>query len=248
MSFADHFSRQAADYSRYRPTYPPALYTWLAGLVEGHDAVWDCGTGNGQAATGLADHFRRVVATDASARQIRQARPHARVSYLVAPAERSALAPASVDMVTVAQAIHWFDFDAFYAEVRRVARPGAVLAAWTYDLVTVDPDVDAVVRWFYSDVVGRYWPSERRYVEEQYRTLPFPFDAVGPVPDFEIAATWRRGDLSALTGTWSSTNRYRQDRGEDPVALLEPRLAEVWPDETEERSVRWRIHVRAGRI
>lgn len=221
MSFADHFSTQATDYSRYRPTYPPELFAWLAGLVEAHDA---------------------------SRRQLRQARSHPGVSYLVAAAERAPFGGGRLDLVTVAQALHWFDFDAFFAETRRVVRPGGVLAAWTYDLVTVDADVDAVVRWFYSEVVGPYWPPERRYVEEQYRTLPFPFEAVGPVPDFGMGKSWSREDLVAQAGTWSSTNRYRRDRGEDPLELLRPRLAEVWPDPEEHRPVHWTVHLRAGRV
>lgn len=248
MTFADHFSGHAAAYSRHRPAYPATLYSWLAAQSPRHDTAWDCGTGNGQAASGLVDHFHRVVATDASTQQLAHARPDPRISYVTAVAEAPSLADASLDLVTVAQAVHWFDLDAFYAAVRRVGRPGCLLAVWTYDLVSVDPDVDEVLRWFYSDVVGAYWPPERRHVEDQYRHLPFPFDAVDPAPDFDIRASWNRRDLLALTGTWSSTNRYRRDRGEDPLDRLLPRLAEVWPDESDERSARWLLHLRVGRL
>lgn len=259
MSFPDHFSGHAAAYSRHRPTYPTELYCWLAGLVDQHDAAWDCGTGSGQAAAGLAEHFRRVVATDASPQQIRQASPRPGVFYAVAAAERPPLPDRAVALITVAQAVHWFDLDTFYGQVRRVGRPGGVLAVWTYSLFTVDPDVDDVVAWYYSDVVGPFWPPERWHVEDRYRNLPFPFEPAqgraGPAggdattgSPFAMHPIWQRADVIAQLGTWSSTNRYRDARGADPLDLLRPRLEEVWPDADEHKAVDWPLHVKAGRL
>ncbi|MGD8320135.1 MAG: class I SAM-dependent methyltransferase [Gemmatimonadota bacterium] len=246
--FPDHFSGHAALYQRYRPTYPAALYAWLAERSPSRRVAWDCATGNGQAAVGLAPHFDAVVATDASGEQLAHARPHARVSYVRATAEQAPLPPASVDMVTVAQAVHWFDMEAFYREVRRVARPGGHLAVWTYSLVEAGPEVDGVVRWFYDDVVGPYWPPERQHVHEHYEKLPFPFDEVDGVPHFDMRPRWTREDLLGQLTTWSSVNRYRDAHGEDPLALLEPRLAEVWPDPREVRTLSWPIILRVGRL
>jgi SAM-dependent methyltransferase len=258
VSFPDHFSGHADAYSRHRPTYPAELYAWLAGLVEWHDVAWDCGTGSGQAAVGLADRFEHVVATDASPQQIRRARRHPGVSYVVAAAETPPLAHHAVALVTVAQAVHWFDLEAFYAEVRRVGRPGGILAVWTYSVFTVDPDVDDVVGWYYRDIVGPYWPRERWHVEDRYRNLPFPFDnletdpsgtrGLDAAPAFSMRPSWRREDVVAQLGTWSSTNRYRDVNGADPLDILRPRLAEVWPDDDEHRLVDWPLYVKVGRL
>jgi len=260
VSFPDHFSGHAAAYSRHRPTYPAELYVWLAGLVDRHDVAWDCGTGSGQAAVGLAGHFSRVVATDASPQQIRQARRRPGVSYVLAAAEQPPLPDHSVALVTVAQAVHWFDLEAFYAQVRRIGRPGGILAVWTYSLFTVDPDVDEVVRWYYRDVVGPYWPTERWHVEDRYRNLPFPFESVGPEVDssggdnsggasaFSMRPTWRREDVVAQLGTWSSTNRFRDAVGTDPLEILRPRLAEAWPDADQQKPIDWPLYVNVGRL
>jgi SAM-dependent methyltransferase len=246
-SFPDHFSGHAELYRRYRPTYPPELYAWLAGLVARRDVAWDCATGSGQAAVGLAGHFASVVATDASTEQVRHARTHPAVRYVLAAAEHAPLADASVDLVAVAQAVHWFDFRAFYREARRVTRPGALLAVWTYSLVRADPAVDAVVDWFYTEVVGSYWPPERIHVHEHYERLPFPFEEV-EAPVFDMRPRWTRADLLAQLTTWSSVNRYRRERGEDPLALLEPRLARAWPGADEVRTLSWPISLRVGRL
>ncbi len=246
-SFPDHFSGHAELYRRHRPTYPPELYAWLRGLTTGHDVAWDCATGSGQAAVGLASHFTSVVATDASAEQVRHARAHPAVRYVLAAAEHAPLADGSIDLITVAQAVHWFHFDAFYREARRVARPGAHLAVWTYSLVRVDPAVDAVIDWFYTDVVGPYWPPERIHVHDHYERLPFPFDEV-EAPVFDMRPRWTRADLLAQLTTWSSVNRYRQERGQDPLALLEPRLTRVWPRSDDVRVLSWPIRLRVGRL
>lgn len=245
--FADHFSAAADAYARHRPGYPPALFDALAARCARTERAWDCATGSGQAAVALADRFDAVVATDASAQQVAHAAAHPRVTYRVAPAEASGLDVGSVDLVAVAQALHWFDRAAFFAEARRVLRPGGVLAAWTYGLCRVTPDVDALVEAFYRDTLGPYWPAERRLVEARYAPVAFPFDTPLRLPAFAMTAAWRPGDLLGYLGTWSATRRYREATGTDPLEPLARRLADRWPDD-EARLVRWALSVHVGRV
>lgn len=246
MRFKDHFSAQAADYTRYRPGYPEELFAWLAAQAPARDAAWDCGTGSGQAALGLAPLFARVIATDPSARQIAHAAPHPRIEYRVAPAEASGIDAASVDLVTVAQAIHWFDLDRFFAEARRVLRPGGVIAAWTYTLLDVEAGIDELVSDYYRNVVGPFWPPERKMVDDRYRSLPFPFDAIA-APAFDIRTEWSLDDLLGYLGTWSATQAYVKATGSNPLAELSRRLAPLWPDPGQRKTLRWPLHLRVGR-
>jgi SAM-dependent methyltransferase len=244
--FTDHFAPQAASYASFRPTYPPEMIAAIAGLAPAREVAWDCATGSGQGAVLVAAHFDRVVATDASASQIAHARPAPNVEYRIAAAERSGLPDASVDLVTVAQALHWFDVETFYAEVDRVLRPSGVLAVWMYFLFTASPDVDAVIEWFYSDRVGQYWPPERRHVESGYSTLGFPYPAE-PIGSFSIESHLDRTALLGFVGSWSAVARCRAAEGRDPLPELDARLAEVWPDATERRRIVWPILLKVGR-
>ena len=246
-SFKDHFSARSSDYARYRPDYPDALFDWLASLVPAGHVAWDCATGNGQAAGALARHFERVIATDASTRQLASAAPHPRVEYRVAPAEQSGLGDASVDLVTVAQAAHWFDLERFYAEVRRVLRPGGSVVLWSYSVCTVDDAVDQVIAHFYVDVVGPYWPPDRAAVDDHYRSLPFPFPELTPPAGLTMEKRWSLDDLLGYLGTWSSTQGYVRARGEDPLPALRERLRPAWGEAGTEHLVRWPLHIRAGR-
>lgn len=242
----DHFSAHAAAYARARPTYPPGLFSWLAAQCAGHALAWDCGTGNGQAAVALASHFASVHATDLSAEQIAQATAHPRVTYAASPAERSGLGDGTGDLVTVAQALHWFAGDAFYAEARRVLKPGGVFAAWTYTLLRGEPDLNAVVEDFYRNTVGPWWPPERRWVDLGYREMPFPFAEI-PAPEFEIRLEWTLDDLLAYLRTWSATQRYIRERGIDPCVELGIRLRDAWPDPLAAKIIAWPIALRCGR-
>jgi SAM-dependent methyltransferase len=240
----DHFSGHAVDYARFRPGYPEALFDWIAAQADQHDLAWDCGCGNGQATEPLTQRFTHVVGTDLSAPQIAQAQPQPSIEYRVAPAEDSGLADASVDLVSIAQALHWFDFDRFYAEVRRVLKPGGIVVAWTYQLLRSAPAIDALLLDFYRRVLGPYWPPERKWVDLGYRGMPFPFAAL-EAPTFEIRLQWTLADLLAYIGTWSATQRLIKAEDSDPLPALGERLAAVWRSDRQE--IVWPIAVLAGR-
>jgi SAM-dependent methyltransferase len=243
----DHFSDVAQLYAKFRPTYPSELFVWLAGICSNRDLAWDVGAGNGQASVALAAHFTRVLATDQSDAQIAQSVPHERVEYRAAPAERSGLADASVDLVTIAQALHWFNLDAFYSEVRRVLKPGAAVAAWTYGVLNVEGEaVGARLSHFYHRVVGQYWPAERRHVENGYADLPFPFEEVTS-PALAIGQAWNLDGLLNYCRSWSATSQCMRATGSDPVLALESELSPVWGPRTQRRMVSWPIAIRAGR-
>ncbi len=245
--FSDHFSGVAGAYAEFRPRYPEALFDWLADFAPSREVAWDCATGSGQAAVALASHFECVVATDASAEQIAAATPHPQVEYRVARAETSGLAADSVDTVTVAQALHWFDRPAFYGEAGRVLRRDGVLAAWTYGHPRLEePGADAVFRRYYSETVGPYWPPERALVDAGYQTIDFPFAEIEP-PAFEMETRWPLAELLGYVGTWSATTRFRGERGFDPVPRLASDLASTWGDPEEPRRIRWPLAFRVGR-
>jgi SAM-dependent methyltransferase len=241
----DHFSAQATEYAKFRPGYPQALFDWIAAQTAGHDLAWDCGCGNGQASVPLAARYRRVAATDFSRQQIAAATPDPRIDYRVAPADDSGLPDHCADVVTIAQALHWFDFDRHYAEVRRVLKPGGLIAAWTYQLLRAEPAIDAILADFYANTLGPYWPPERRWVDAGYAGMPFPFGEVEP-PRFAIRLRWSLADLLAYLGTWSATQRHRQAEGRDPIPALGERLAHLWGYDV--REIVWPIAMRAGRV
>jgi SAM-dependent methyltransferase len=245
-SFPDHFSANAASYARYRPDYPPKLFSYLSGLAPARRRAWDCATGNGQAALGLAAHFDEVVATDASAKQLAEAAPHPRVTYRVAPAEDSGLPEGSFDLVTAAQAAHWFDRPRFWREVRRVLVPGGVVAVWCYALFRSTPEIDRVIDRLYRDVVGPYWPPERRLTEDRFRSLDFPFPEIAP-PAFRMEKRWTLAELEGYLTTWSAARRYREARGGDPVDEVRQDLTRAWGSPAAARNIRWEIGMRVGR-
>jgi SAM-dependent methyltransferase len=245
MNFKDHFSRQSAAYSRYRPAYPPGLVEHVAAQAPGRRTAVDCATGNGQAAIALAAHFDVVLAVDGSPSQLSRARAHPHVHYAAGLAERLPLRDASVDLVAAAQAAHWFDFERFHAECRRVLVPDGVVALWTYEKFRISDAIDAVVDDFYDNVVGRDWPPERRYVEQGYRTLPFPWREL-PAPSFELVTDWELEQVMGYLATWSSVQRHKERTGRDPLPALAPRLAALWPPSAALR-LRWPIHLRLGR-
>ena len=244
MTFKDHFSGHAGEYAQFRPHYPDALFAYLASEAPSRSLAWDCATGNGQAAIGLAAQFDRVIATDASAQQIQAAEHHDRVEYRVALAEQSGLPASSLDLVTVAQALHWFDIPSFFTEARRVLKPNGIIAVWAYTFVTVAPEVDAIVERFYRETTGPFWPPERALVESGYRDIEFPFAELEP-GKFELAVVWQPDQLLGYLRTWSATKRFIAARGFDPLESLGEELKDVWSDGA--RVVQWPLHLRIGR-
>jgi SAM-dependent methyltransferase len=245
--FKDHFSTSARGYSRYRPQYPDEVFGWLGGLAPSRERAWDAATGTGQAAHGLAPYFEEVIATDASLDQIRHARAHPVIRFEVARSEYVPIENASVDLVTVAQALHWFEFDAFYTEVRRVARPGAVFAALSYGLFRIEETLDRIVDDLYHVALEGFWPAERRHVDDGYARIPFPFYEI-PAPAFCIKARWTLDHLLGYLGTWSAVNRAREQAAFDPLAEAEPALRRAWGEPLTFREVTWPLVIRVGRI
>lgn len=246
MTFKDHFSDHAVDYARYRPDYPAALFEFLAMSVKQRDTAWDCGTGSGQAALGLTNYFDRIIATDPSAEQIQNAVRHEKVSYLVAPAEQTEIPSRSVDLITVAQALHWFDMEKFYQEARRVLKPDGMLAIWCYGLSRINPAVDKVVQHYYANIVGAYWPPERRYIDEKYATLSFPFFEM-PTPEFFMKAEWDLNEFIGYLHTWSATQRFQNKNEQNPLDIVRRLLVKTWGDPQTRHAVRWPVYLRIGR-
>ncbi|GBD31622.1 putative methyltransferase [bacterium HR33] len=247
FTFQDHFSGTAPEYARYRPGYPEALFDFLARVCPERGLAWDCATGNGQAAVSLARRFRAVIATDASRKQLANAFRRPNVFYWVASEADSGIPAGSVDLVTAAQALHWFDREAFYREVRRVSKPCGVIAVWCYRRFSVSPEIDRLVNRFNTELVGPYWPYDRQVVDSGYRSLDFPFDELR-VPEFAIQQSWTLAELGKYIETWSSVKRFRELRGQNPVPGLLEQLREVWGDPEERRIVRWPLAVRAGYV
>lgn len=245
--FKDHFSRDPGAYRRFRPGYPAALFSYLASLCPERERAWDCGCGSGQAALALAPLFGAVDATDPSAEQIAAAAAHPRIAYSVAPAEASGLAPAATDLIVAAQAAHWFDFDAFHAEVRRVAKPGGAIALIGYHRMCIGRDIDAVTEDFHRVTLAPFWPPERAHVDAAYRSIPFPFDEIDP-PAFAVRISWPLAHLLGYIGTWSAVGRCRRETGADPLAPLAEALRARWGDPATPRAIAWPIHMRVGRV
>lgn len=245
--FKDHFSKQAGAYRAFRPHYPEALFAHLATLLDHHELAWDCATGSGQAALGLTPYFRKIIATDASKKQLAQAEPHEKISYRLAAAEQSFLAPHSVDLVQVAQALHWFEWQAFYAEVRRVLRPDGLLAIYWYNLASVSPKIDAIISHFYNEIVGDYWPPERAHIEADYRPIPFPFACL-ETPTFAMRADWTLSQLLGYLSTWSAVQKYRDATASDPLGQIREALNAAWGDSNRVRVITWPLHVWLARL
>lgn len=244
--FKDHFSGHAHAYAQARPDYPAALFDWLARQAPWHDLALDVGCGNGQCAYALTRHFEAVHATDPSATQIAAARPHPRLRYRVEPAERIAERDHSIALLSVAQALHWFDFAAFFAEARRVLQRDGVFAAIGYGLLRIDPAIDALIDRFERVTVGPFWPPERRHIDDGYASIPFPFERIA-APTFIMEKQWTLAELLAYLETWSAVQRCRHSTGTDPLSVLAPALAAHWGDPAQARRIEWPMLVWAGR-
>lgn len=247
VGFKDHFSSKSDNYAAYRPRYPAALADWLAQTAGAAQTALDSGCGNGQLSVLLASRFADVTATDASAAQIAAAEPHPRVRYRVAPAEASGMPDRSADLLTVAQAAHWFDLPAFYAEARRVLRPGGVLALITYGVTETDDAPGEIVARFYHQTLPPYWPPERRHVESRYRDLPFPFDELTP-PVVAMKADWTLGELLGYIDTWSAARNLEKAHGRGPMEAFAAEMTAAWGDPAQRREIRWPLSMRTARL
>ena len=245
MTFNDHFSGVSSAYAAFRPRYPAELFEWIASVTERHERAVDLGTGSGQAAIALAEHYAHVDALDPSSAQIAAAIPEKGVHYRVAPSDATGLPDRSVDLITAAAAAHWFPHEAFHREAYRIARPGAAIVLWTYREATVTPAIDAVLAGSLYAAIEAFWPPERRYVQQAYRTLPFPFPEIA-APSFAIQEKWSVERYFNYFRTWSSVQRYVQHHGRNPVDMAADRIREAWGPE--ERIITWPLAIRAGRI
>ncbi len=242
----DNFSGYSANYATYRPTPPPALYDFLYKQVAAFDTAWDCGTGNGQIALKLAEKFTTVYATDISTQQIEIAEKRNNIIYKTERAEQSSIPDNTIDLVTVAQAVHWFDFDAFNKEVERVSKPNAIISLITYYLLRVNTEVDKLIDELYWDITRPYWDKERQYVDDKYLTIPFPFKEI-QTPSIDIELNWNLEHLLGYIRTWSGLQHYIQQKNEDPVSLLRPRFEQIW-NAGEIKQVKFPLFIRTGRI
>jgi ubiquinone/menaquinone biosynthesis C-methylase UbiE len=248
MEYIKHFNHQSDKYLSFRPNYPDALFDYLAMLVSPNATVWDCGTGNGQAAFALANYFQSVFATDINFQQLEVAFTQSNIHYICSSAEKTPFSDQQFDLITIAQALHWFQFDSFYEEVRRVAKPSAIIAAWSYSLGSINEAVDTCIRHLYTDILGDdYWPKERRYIDEEYVTIPFPFKTLG-VSEFTIEKRLNFYTLIGYLNTWSAVKEYQKLRHRNPIELIENELLAAWGNPKAELLMHWPIHLLLGQV
>ncbi len=241
--FKDHFSENTKDYAEFRPTYTAALFEYLSDISPENKTAWDCATGNGQSAQELSKYFSQVLATDASASQIKQATKQQNIIYSVSIAEKTSIETGSVDLVTVAQALHWFDQEKFFLEVKRVLKPKGALAVWSYNLLNIRPDIDEVINHFYTETLESYWQPERRMVEQGYGEIRFPFEQI-ETPGFVMKQEWNCSQLLGYLRTWSAVKEYKQENGIDPVAELSEEISVLWGDPEETLKVEWPLNIK----
>jgi ubiquinone/menaquinone biosynthesis C-methylase UbiE len=243
----DLFSEQASVYAKYRPTYPQALFDYILRFVQEKKTAWDCGTGNGQAASALANYFEKVEATDISESQLKNGVQKENIHYQIAPAENTPFADNSFDLITVATAYHWLNWKAFHAEATRVGKPNAVIAVWAYNIVQCEDEaINQLIQHFYYDVIYTYWDKERRYVEQSYQTVEFDFAPL-PSKDFFIERQWNKEELLGYISSWSSVQNYQNKNGTSPISIIEKDLKEVWTAD-ESKSFRFPLFLKIGRI
>lgn len=241
----DNFSKQAEAYAKYRPHYPRELFDFILQHTNEKQNAWDCATGNGQTAKMLAGYFENVFATDISQKQIDNAERTKNIHYSVQPAEKTNFADNTFDLITVSQALHWFAVDSFYKEVKRVAKPGCVFAAWSYSLLYISPEIDRLIRSFYIDIIGPYWDDERKYVDEEYKTILFPLKEIA-TPSFNMEYSWTLAELEGYINTWSALQKFITSKNYSPVDELMQKIKTL--RENEKLRIVFPIHVRMGLV
>ncbi|GAB4347233.1 MAG: class I SAM-dependent methyltransferase [Flammeovirgaceae bacterium] len=243
----DNFSTQSDKYAKYRPTYPSDFFQFLYAHVQDKVNAWDCGTGNGQIAYELAKTFKHVYATDISQQQIDNALKAYNILYSVQPAEKTSFENELFDLIVVAQAIHWFDFDKFYAEVWRTAKDNALLCVVGYGKLEINEQIDNIISDFYENVIGSYWDKERKYIDENYKTIPFPFDELLQKPNFTISQHWTLEHLIGYLNTWSAVKHFIKQNSYNPVERLKTEIERFWDNEYIKK-VSFPLFLRIGRI
>lgn len=247
MDFKDYFSTQAKEYSKSRPKYPAELFSYLSSLVKEHNTAWDCATGNGQAAIGLEPYFDKIFATDASSSQIEHAELHPKIEYRTATAENSGLNSDSIDLLTVATAIHWINTDIFYPEAKRIVKNGGVLAVWTYSESHVNDEIDMVSRNYSEKIIGEHWPNENKKAWDFDNKIHIPFENI-ETPDFEIHLNWNLNDFLKYLFTWSATQNYIRETGKNPIEIVYDDFLSAWKDEYLKRDIKMKLKLKVGRV
>jgi len=243
----DLFSAQADLYAKYRPSYPTELFDYILGFVPTKDSVWDCATGNGQAALELAKHFRQVEATDLSEKQIQNAPQKENIHYQVSTAEQTPFTDDSFDLITIATAYHWFNWPAFFTEATRVGKNGCVVAAWSYHVFySTDEKITAIIGRFYHNIIKTYWDAERKYVDDRYATVEFNFDPL-PTRDFDLTLQWKKEDLIGYLSTWSAVQNYIKQHGQSPLKLIKEEVEAAWSN-NETKEFHFPLFLRLGRV
>lgn len=242
----DNFSKFADRYAAFRPVYPASLFSFILSEVKHRNRAWDCGTGNGQVAASLSPLFREVFATDISANQLKHAVKRPNIYYHVEDAAYASFPSDYFDLIIAAQAIHWFNFEAFYQQVNRTATQGAIFAAIGYGLPQIDDFTDRIINRFYREITGPYWDAERKYIDENYQTIPFPFKEI-PSPLMSMKTLWKLANLVGYLSTWSAVQHYKNKNGNDPILLIEDELKSSWNGE-ETKEITFPLLLRVGRI
>ena len=241
----DNFSKQSNLYSRFRPGYPQELYDFLIGLIADKKAAWDCGTGNGQVAVNLSTYFDEVFATDLSAAQIANAIKRENIFYSVENAEKTLFPTNKFDLITVAQAIHWFDFDSFYTEAIRTLKDKGIIAVFGYHLFRINKKIDVLTDKFYQETTGPYWDKERKFIDERYSTIPFPFKEIS-TPLFATNYYWTYEQVIGFLNTWSAVQHFIRRNNENPVKKFSEELKVAWGNAAKRR-ITFPIFMRAGK-
>lgn len=242
----DNFSKQSSQYAQYRPDYPAELFDFILKCIPHKKTAWDCATGNGQSAAALSKHFEKVIATDISSKQIAHAEQAANIFYSLQPAEATNIESHSIDLITVAQAIHWFDFEKFYAEAKRVANSDAFIAVWCYSLLRINEPVDAIISNYHFNTLADYWDAERKYVDDGYKNIPFPFEKI-VTPGFFIEKYWSINELEGYLNTWSALQKYLAVNNSNPVPELVQKIRPFWGN-TEKQRISFPVHLLFGQI
>jgi ubiquinone/menaquinone biosynthesis C-methylase UbiE len=241
-TFKDLFSDASENYQTHRPRYPEKLFQYLSEISPTTENVWDCATGSGQAAHSLNQYFSQVFATDASQNQIASATSEDGIEFSIATAENSGLQSNSIDLICVAQALHWFDFDAFFLEVNRVLKADGILAVWSYELLSITAEIDQIVNEFYLGVLDGYWSDERIHIENNYLQLNFPYPKM-PTQSFKMICDWNLFDLMGYFSTWSAVKKYKNNNADDPLVVLQTKLLPLWGVPQQQRMIRWPLNL-----